>query len=149
MPFTEGMSFDEKAQPWIKKGLRRAMGENIIKASRTFKGEEMEAVKNRDIKLEVVRTKKGVLLHKITIGDDHFFLEQNPFKESKYGVAYRKIKEKYPEFYMFWEIKKGRYTGKLIAGAVLDKEEIDLFITDMLQSEEFKNYEDVGEEIES
>ena len=108
----------------------------------------METIKDWDMKLEVVKTRKGVLLHRITLGEDHFFLEQNPLKESKYGVAYRRIKEKYPEFYMFWEIKKGRYTGKLIAGAILDKEEIDLFITDILQSEEFKNYEDVREEIE-
>ncbi len=108
----------------------------------------METIKSRNMKLEVVKTKKGVLLHRITLGEDHFFLEQNPFKESKYGVAYRRIKEKCPEFYMFWEIKESRYTGKLIAGAILDKEEIDLFITDMLQNEEYKNYEDVREEIE-
>ncbi|EDP74584.1 hypothetical protein HG1285_12767 [Hydrogenivirga sp. 128-5-R1-1] len=124
------------------------MGENIIRASSTLREEDMETIKDWDMKLEVVKTRKGVLLHRITLSEDHFFLEQNPLKESKYGVAYRRIKEKYPEFYMFWEIKKGRYTGKLIAGAILDKEEIDLFITDILQSEEFKNYEDVREEIE-
>ncbi len=109
----------------------------------------METLKDWELKLEVVKTKKGVVLHKITLSEDHFFLEQNPLKDSKYGFAYRKIKEKYPEFYMFWEIKNNRYTGKLIAGAILDKEEIDLFITDVLQSEEYKSYEDVREEIEA
>ena len=108
----------------------------------------METLKEWNLKLEVVRTKKGALLHKITLSADHFFLEQNPLKDSKYGFAYRKIKEKYPEFYIFWEIKNNRYTGRLIAGAILDKGEIDLFITDVLKSEEFKDYEDLREDLE-
>lgn len=108
----------------------------------------METIKDWNLKLEIVRTKKGALLHRISVSEDHFFLEQNPLKDSKYGVAYRKIKEKYPEFYMFWEIKNNRYTGKLLAGAILDKDEIDLFITDVLQNEEYKSFEDVKEEIE-
>ncbi len=49
---------------------------------------------------------------------------------------------------MFWEIKNNRYTGKLLTGIFLEKEDIDRFITDVLQSEEFKQYEDLREELE-
>ncbi|WP_297455680.1 hypothetical protein [Persephonella sp.] len=108
----------------------------------------MEPIKQWDIELELVKTKTGALLYKINVADNHFFLEQNPLKDSKYGVAYRKLKEKYPEFYMFWEIKNNRYTGRLLTGTFLEKEDIDRFITDVLQSEEYKQFEDVKEEIE-
>ncbi len=107
----------------------------------------METIKEWDIKLELVKTKKGAILHKITVSDNHFFLEQNPLKESKYGVAYRKIKNMYPEFYMFWEIKDNKYTGRLLTGVFLEKGEIDQFITSVLKSEEYKTYEDVREEL--
>ncbi|WP_457625680.1 DUF7132 family protein [Persephonella sp.] len=108
----------------------------------------MEQIRQWDIELELVKTKSGAILYKINLSDNHFFLEQNPLKDSKYGVAYRKLKEKYPEFYMFWEIKNNRYTGKLLTGIFLEKEDIDRFITDILQNEEFKQYEDIKEEIE-
>ncbi|WP_456392524.1 DUF7132 family protein [Persephonella sp.] len=108
----------------------------------------MEQIRQWNIELELVKTKSGAILYKINVGENHFFLEQNPLKDSKYGVAYRKLKEKYPEFYMFWEIKNNRYTGKLLTGIFLEKEDIDRFITDVLQSEEFKQYEDIKEEIE-
>ncbi|SNZ10400.1 hypothetical protein SAMN06265182_1860 [Persephonella hydrogeniphila] len=108
----------------------------------------MEQIKQWDVEVELVKTKSGAILYKITLSDNHFFLEQNPLKDSKYGFAYRKLKEKYPEFYMFWEIKNNRYTGKLLTGIFLEKEDIDRFITDILQSEEFKQYEDIKEEIE-
>ena len=49
---------------------------------------------------------------------------------------------------MFWEIKNNRYTGRLLTGTFLEKEDIDRFITDVLQSEEYKQFEDVKEEIE-
>jgi len=107
----------------------------------------MEQIKKWNIELELVKTKKGVILYKINVDKNHFFLEQNPLKESKYGVAYRKLKEKYPEFYMFWEIKNNTYTGRLLTGIFLEKEDIDRFITDMLQNEEFKQYKDTKEEI--
>ena len=108
----------------------------------------MEQIKQWDIEVELVKTKTGAILYKINVSDNHFFREQNPLKDSKYGVAYRKLKEKYPEFYMFWEIKNNRYTGKLLTGIFLEKEDIDRFITDVLQSEEFKQYEDLREELE-
>ncbi|NPA54489.1 MAG: hypothetical protein GXO21_07470 [Aquificae bacterium] len=108
----------------------------------------MEVLKSWDLKLDLVKTKSGAILYKITLGPKHFFLEQNYLKDSKYGIAYRKIKEKYPEFYMFWEIKDNQYTGRLLAGAILEKKDIDEFIIGILKSEEFKKHEDIREEIE-
>ncbi len=108
----------------------------------------MELIKDWDIKLQIVKTKKGVLLYKIQLGENHFFLEQNPLKDSKYGYAYRKIKEIYPEFYMFWEIKDNKYTGRLLTGLLLDKQDIDKFISDVLKDDLYKKYNDVKEEIE-
>ncbi|WP_457636151.1 DUF7132 family protein [Persephonella sp.] len=108
----------------------------------------MEQIKQWDIEVELVKTKTGALLYRINLTDNHFFLEQNPLKDSKYGVAYRKIKEIYPEFYMFWEIKNNRYTGKLLTGTFLEKDDIDKFIVNILQNEEFKQYEDIKEDIE-
>ena len=108
----------------------------------------METIKEWDIKFELVKTKKGALLHKITISDNHFFLEQNPLKDSKYGVAYRKLKNMYPEFYMFWEIKNNKYTGRLLTGVILEKSDIDVFLSDILKDENYKTFEDVKEEIE-
>jgi len=109
----------------------------------------MRKIFEREIKLQKVLTKTGVELWKIELAPNHFFLEQNPFKESKYGKAYRMLKEKYPAFYMFWEIKENRYTGRLLMGTIVEKEDIDALITEWLQSEEFKKYEDIPEEIEA
>ncbi len=109
----------------------------------------MITLKEWNFKLKLVRTKRGAILHVIEIDKNHFWIEQNPLKDSKYGYAYRKIKEKFPEFYMFWEIKDNKYTGKLLAGAILEKKEIDEFITDVLQSEEYKKYEHILESIEN
>ncbi|RUM62015.1 MAG: hypothetical protein DSY66_00715 [Persephonella sp.] len=108
----------------------------------------MEVIKDWDLKLEIVKTKRGVLLYKINIDDNHFFLEQNPLKDSKYGYAYRKIKENYPEFYMFWEIKNNKYTGRLLTGVILDKSSIDKFITDILKDDIYKKFTDEKDEIE-
>ncbi len=108
----------------------------------------MKVIKEFELKLKLVQTKSGAKLYKIDVAPQHFFLEQNPNKKSKYGVAYRQLKEKYPEFYMFWEIKDGKYTGRLLSGMFLEKRDVDAFITDMLASEEFKNFNDVMDEIE-
>jgi hypothetical protein len=54
----------------------------------------------------------------------------------------------YPEFYMFWEIKNNRYTGRLLAGVILEKSDIDVFLSDILKDENYKTFEDVKEEIE-
>ncbi len=108
----------------------------------------MKTLKEWDFRLKLVKTRSGAILHLIEVGENHFFIEQNPLKDSKYGVAYRKLKQKYPEFYIFWEIKNDRYTGRILAGAFLSKEELDEVITDLLKSEEFKQYEEIMEEIE-
>jgi len=76
-------------------------------------------LKEWDFKLKLVRTKRGAILHVIEIDKN-----------------------------MFWEIKDNRYTGRLLAGAILEKKEIDEFISDVLRSEEYKKYEDVLEKIE-
>jgi hypothetical protein len=103
----------------------------------------MKVKESHELRLQKVITKSGVELLRIVVAPNHFFLEQNPAKPSKYGVAYRKIKEIYPDFYMFWEFKNGDYTGRLLTGTFLSKEEIDRFIDSILQDEEYKNYEDV------
>ena len=56
----------------------------------------MKIIFEKPVKLQKVVTRKGVELWKIEISPNHFFLEQNPFKNSKYGRAYRMLKEKYP-----------------------------------------------------
>ncbi|MEO2153584.1 MAG: hypothetical protein GXN97_03640 [Aquificae bacterium] len=108
----------------------------------------MKVLFEKPIKLQKVITKKGVELWKIEISPNHFFLEQNPFKNSRYGKAYRLLKEKYPFFYMFWEIENNQYTGRLLMGTIVEKEDIDRFITDLLQSAEYKKLEDIRDEIE-
>jgi hypothetical protein len=107
----------------------------------------MEILEEWPIKLQKVRTKSGAILHRIVGRPDHFFLEQNPKKNSRFGVAYRKIKAVFPEFYMFWEFKNGDYTGRLLTGAFLEKQEIEDFIDRVLKGEvEYKTYPDVKDE---
>ncbi len=101
----------------------------------------MERLKEWNVLVELVKTKSGALLYKINLDDNHFFLEQNPLKDSKYGVAYRMLKLKYPEFYMFWEIKDNSYSGKVLTARITNKKELDEFI-EALVGGEFKKYED-------
>ncbi|AEF95775.1 DUF7132 family protein [Methanotorris igneus] len=108
----------------------------------------MKTIETKDIKLKKVITKTDAELYVIELSKNHFFIEQNPLKKSKYGEAYRKLKEKYPEFYMFWEIKNNRYTGKLLAGLIVKKKDIDGFITDIIKSDDYKKFEDIMDEIE-
>ncbi len=107
----------------------------------------MKTLQEKTFRWKLVETKTGAVLHLIEVDEDHFFIEQNYKKPSKYGVAYRNLKEKFPDFYMFWEIKNNRYTGRLLVGVFLSKREIDGFITSVLQSEEYKKHEDVRDEI--
>ena len=109
----------------------------------------MKTIFERPLKLQKVITKKGVELWKIELSPNHFFLEQNPFKDSKYGRAYRMLKQRYPFFYMFWEIENNQYTGRLLVGTIVEKEDIDKLIADLVHSEEYKQYEDVKEDIEN
>jgi len=108
----------------------------------------MRTLKEWSVKLKLVKTRTGAILYKIDLAPNHFYLEQNPLKDSKYGHAYRQIKEKYPEFYMFWEIKNNQYTGKLLTASFLEKEDIDRFIDTVLANEEYKQLADVKEPIE-
>ncbi len=101
----------------------------------------MTTLKEWNVLVELVKTKKGAILYKINLEDNLFFLEQNPLKDSKYGVAYRMLKEKFPEFYMFWEIKDDAYTGRSLTARISNKRELDEFI-ETLVGGEFKNYED-------
>ncbi len=107
----------------------------------------MEVLKEWDVKLKLVKTKTGALLYVIDYGDG-FFIEQNPLKDSKYGVAYRKLKQLYEDMYMFWEIKNNRYTGRMLLGFFLKKQQIDPFITQIAHSEEFLKFEDIKDEEE-
>jgi hypothetical protein len=102
---------------------------------------------SKEIRLQKVVTKDGVELLRIVVAPNHFFLEQNPEKPSKYGVAYKKLKEMYPDFFMFWEIKNDEYTGRLLTGALLEREEIDKFIDSILSSEEYKEFEDLKDNL--
>jgi len=109
----------------------------------------MEILKEIPVKLQLVKTKRGSILYRILIDENWFFLEQNPLKNSKYGFAYRNIKEKFPEFFMLWEMKNNWYTKKLLIASFLEKKEIDEFLSSLLteiQKEEFKNLEDKSEE---
>lgn len=107
----------------------------------------MRVKENHELRIQKVITKTGVELLRIVVAPNHFFLEQNPTKPSKYGVAYRQIKEIYPDFYMFWEIKNDKYTGRLLTGMFLDRDDIDKFIDSILQNEDYKTYQDVRDEI--
>jgi hypothetical protein len=104
-------------------------------------------VKKQNIAFEFFKTKDGVLLKKIELNKEHFFLEQNPHKKSKYGLAYSKLKEIYPSFYMFWEIKNSYYTGRLLMANIVKKQDIDGFIDKVLQDESYKTFEDFNDEI--
>ena len=101
----------------------------------------MTTLKQWNVLVELVKTKTGAILYKINLDENHFFLEQNPLKDSKYGVAYRLLKLNYPEFYMFWEIKDDQYTGRVLTARLTNKKELDEFIEKLVGSE-FKNYED-------
>jgi len=81
----------------------------------------MEVLKEWPVKLQLVRTKRDSLIYRILINENWFFLEQNPLKNGKYGFAYRSLKNKYPEFYMFWEFKNNKYTKKLLVASFLEK----------------------------
>ncbi len=107
----------------------------------------MKALEEKDIKLKKVLTKTGAELLVIEISPQHFFIEQNYKKKSKYGIAYKQLKERYPQFFMFWEIRNNRYTGRLLLGTMAEKEEIDRFITSILQDEEYKSYPVEQEEV--
>jgi transcription termination factor NusB len=107
----------------------------------------MKVKESKEFRLQKVVTKSGVELWRVVVSPDQFFLEQNPEKPSKYGIAYKELKKLYPDFYMFWEIKNNKYTGRLLSGTFLEKEDIDKFISSVLKNENYKKYEDFRDEI--
>jgi len=74
---------------------------------------------------------------------NHFWLEQNPLKNSKYWIAYRQLKAVYPDLYLFWEIKDGKYTWRLKLEILTKKEDMDKVIASLIWNEEFMKYEDI------
>ena len=94
----------------------------------------MKVLYKKDIVFEEVETKSGAILKRIVIDDNHFLLEQNPLKESKYGRKYREIKAKRENFYMFWEIKNDEFTGKVLVAEICDSDNIDTVLENFLKS---------------
>ncbi len=108
----------------------------------------MKVVSEKTVRLKRVITRSGAELYVIELEPDHFFIEQNYKKPSRYGIAYKKLKEKYPDFFMFWEIRENQYTGRMLMGTFARREEIDRFITSILEEEEYKEYPVEREEIQ-
>jgi len=104
----------------------------------------MKTLDEKILKWKIVETKSGAKLIVIEESPDHFWIEQNPFKDSKYGVAYRELKKLYPDLYLFWEIKNGKFTGKLKVEMITNKRTMDRFIESLLNSREFMEYEDIN-----
>jgi hypothetical protein len=65
----------------------------------------MKTLFEKNLKLKLVETKSGAKLLLLEESENHYWLEQNINKNSKYGVAYKMLKQQNPNFYMFWEIK--------------------------------------------
>ncbi len=93
----------------------------------------MKTLKKFSVEVEEVKTKMGALLYKINLSPTHFFLEQNPLKDSKYALFYKELKAKYPDFYMFWEFENGDYTGRILTGMIMKKEGFDDFARRLLE----------------
>jgi len=108
----------------------------------------MKEIWSENVKLKKVIVKSGAELYLIELDENHFFIEQNPNKKSKYGQAYKFLKEKYPDFYMFWEIKDNQYTGNVFMGGLFKKQYTDDFIYNILKTKNFMEYDDIKDDIE-
>ena len=104
----------------------------------------MKVLDEKILKWKIVETKTGAKLIVIEESPNHFWIEQNPLKESKYGIAYRELKKLYPDLYLFWEIKDGEFTGRLKVEMITDKKTMDRFIESLLGNRDFMGYEDIG-----
>ena len=106
----------------------------------------MKTLSEKICKLKIVETKTGA---KLILQDlwDIKYLEQNPLKDSKYGIAYRKLKQIYPDLYMFWELKNNEFTWNLKLEIITDKKWIDWLIDSILSDEDYKKYEDLNPEV--
>lgn len=107
----------------------------------------MKTLTEKKCKIKIVETKTGA---KLILQDlwDVWYLEQNPLKDSKYWIAYRKLKQIYPDLYMFWELKNWEFTGRLKLEVITDKQGIDELIDTILKDEEYKAYKDVNPEMQ-
>ncbi|NPA42683.1 MAG: hypothetical protein GXO27_01460 [Chlorobi bacterium] len=104
----------------------------------------MKVLAEKILKWKIVETKTGAKLIVIEEDPNHYWIEQNPLKESKYGVAYRELKKLYPDIYLFWEIKDGDFTGRLKVEMITGKKTMDRFIESLLGNKEFLGYEDIN-----
>ena len=103
----------------------------------------MKVLDEKKFKWKIVETKTGAKLIVIEESPDHFWIEQNILKESKYGIAYRELKKLYPDLYLFWEIKDGKFTGRLKVEMITNKKVMDRFIESLLGNNDFMEYEDI------
>ena len=94
----------------------------------------MRVLYKKPVFFEEVETKSGAILKRIVLAENHFLLEQNPLKESRYGKMYRKIKAKNEDFYMFWEIKDDEFTGKVLVAEICESKELDEVLEKFLKS---------------
>jgi hypothetical protein len=102
----------------------------------------MKTLSEKNCKFKIVETKTWAKLLMLDMWNVQY-LEQNPLKDSKYGIAYRKLKQVYPDMYMFWEIKNGEFTWNIKLEIVTNKKEIDSLIDSILKDDSYKKYEDI------
>lgn len=103
----------------------------------------MKVLDEKNLKWKIVETKTWAKLIVIENSPEHFWIEQNPLKDSKYGVAYRQLKELYPDLYLFWEVKDWRFTGRLKIEMITNKKVMDKFIESLLGNKNFMKYKDI------
>lgn len=94
----------------------------------------MKVLYSKPVFFEEVETKSGAVLKRIVLSPDHFLLEQNPLKESKYGKIYRNIKAQNEDFYMFWEIIDDEFTGKVLVAEICESKDLDEVLEKFVKS---------------
>ena len=104
----------------------------------------MKVLLEKNLKWKIVETKTGARLIVIEEWPNHFWIEQNPLKESKYWIAYRQLKKIYPDLYIFWEVKDGNFTWRLKLEVITNKKWMDEIISSVLGNSDFMNYKDIN-----
>ena len=94
----------------------------------------MKVLYSKAVFFEEVATKSGAVLKRIVLSPEHFLLEQNPLKDSKYGRIYRTLKAKNEDFYIFWEIKDDEFTGKVLVAEICESKDLDEVLEKFLKS---------------
>jgi len=105
----------------------------------------MKVLDEKILKWKIVETKTWAKLIVIEESPNHFWIEQNPLKESKYWIAYRQLKRIYPDLYLFWEIKDGEFTWRVKLEIITEKPVLDKIISGLLGNEEFMKFEDIAD----